>query len=341
MMQQLKAIFGASIQPGTKSSYRSALDGPNGYFTVTADIYKFSQVWPAPFICIISWLNFVAQTLSTATALVYLSPLRTAHANQNFPFLDNDPSLLTKLRKFCTGLVRSFPPAFARSFTIITPVTLRIFLSSGVLDLSNNHNHRLFFWIMCLGCYRALRGGELLADSTESRSRQLLRSAWVPTLGPQSIDGANLVLPYDKTHQRGPVEVFFPRLDKDPTCPIALGSDFLRKSLVHDGSPSQPLFLKADGNPLTADTFLAWTRAHLQSSNQEAVHPDSLKMWRAGTATTLDLMPPDDEIEAATKFIGRWKSNAYRTYVQSRISRTVFALAKYGQQSALKILSLK
>ena len=323
----MNETFKSGLEKTTRSSVGTALHGPNGFATVSQALGDPNPL-PAKFDSICYWLQWITVTLAFASAVTYLSSLRGVHNAQGLPYL-TQPHERPNLRRFLAGLARKCPSSVVQEYTLITPLSLRLFLPA--LDL-NLHDHRLFLFVSIIACYRAMRGGELLSPFSSDRNKQLYCKDW--KLDPKT-KGAILTLPFTKTSPANPVPVWFPSITQDNTCPVLAGTNFLSKSTAHlpttsSNYGSQPLFLCADGKALTIDRMLEWTSKFLLASNQPETDPLSAKTWRRGTVTTLDRMPPST-IEAATKALGRWTSLAYLSYAQDGIARTVLALAAEGR----------
>lgn len=279
---------------------------------------------PAPLAAILIWLEWLCTVLSSATAIGYLSSLRAYHLAIGQPFLNDSENDKRTLTRHCIACERKFPNPLAKQKTLITPLTLRQLYP--VLDLSHNHDHRLFWAVCVLACYRAMRGGELLSPFTSKRNKQLYVKDWKVDIKTR---GANLTLPFTKMIPNRNVLVWFPLLMEDTTCPVTAMVSYLRSSTVHQ--PCSPLFLCSNGKALTMKTMLAWTSAHLTAAGLAPIEPMSAKGWRMGAATFLDTTDTE-AVEAATKALGQWKSRAYRSYLQNGIWHTVFALSRQGKK---------
>ena len=119
------------------------------------------------------------------------------------------------------------------------------------------------------------------------------------------------------------VNLFLGRTNSD-ICPVAA----LLSYLACRGSRPGPLFVFADGTPLTRKRFVAWVRAALISAgvDQERYCGHS---FRIGAATTAASCGIEDSV---IKTLGRWESTAYLQYVRIPRSKLTGFSAKLVPQ---------
>lgn len=86
-----------------------------------------------------------------------------------------------------------------------------------------------------------------------------------------------------------------------------------RRASSHTDEPHRPLFLMADGNPLTRARLLAATRQLLLSA-RVTTDPNIGVSFRRGGATALANAKVEDRL---IKLAGRWRSSAYARYIDT------------------------
>lgn len=94
----------------------------------------------------------------------------------------------------------------------------------------------------------------------------------------------------------------------DDLCPVAA----LLQYLSLRGSRQGPLFIRADGNPLTKAKFVSAVRSAMMEAKLPASDYTG-HSFRIGAATTAAAAGLDDSI---IQTLGRWKSSAYLLYVK-------------------------
>ena len=93
-------------------------------------------------------------------------------------------------------------------------------------------------------------------------------------------------------------------------------TQFLKLRLSLNMSKDSPLFIKADGKPLTRVEFVDFVRSILESMgpNSSSYAGHSFRIGGATAAAAAHI--PDHLI----KSMGRWSSDCYQTYIRTPLS---------------------
>jgi ribonuclease HI len=341
LAEEVARVEKAALTKRTKSGYASQVSGVNGYDPVLGALgFTEQQRWPATSRSIEAWLGWLSLA-GIKSSRSYLSGLRDAHVARDLPFMAR-PEQQDKLARLRLGAKHvaqaasaSSSSAHSRRSRAVFPVApLHIRLMAEKLPLRESKEGRLFLAVSAVMSYNANRGGEVFpakdpvasSKRTPRATSDLLVSS-VSMDDPRSgINGMTIVFPPMKTDKLSPVHVWLPLLPGDATCPVSL----VRAHLADRGAPkgSEPLFQLPQGQPLTRAWVLKRTRKALNQLGI-AIPPGarlSSKSWRAGTAQAVSALPSD--IEERIKAAGRWKTRAFRFYLQKKSSHVAIALAQ-------------
>ena len=105
-------------------------------------------------------------------------------------------------------------------------------------------------------------------------------------------------------------------------CPVSAVLDYMTRR----GSAPGPLFIFADGKPLTRARFVAEVKAALSWAGVDSTYYSG-HSFRSGAATTAARQGIGD---ATIKMLGRWRSSAYQVYIKTPRAQ----LAKVSQTLA-------
>jgi hypothetical protein len=334
LAKRASQLLQASLQRDTRSSYHTAVYGPNGYVTVLVSFgVPEADLWPASTANIGSWLSWLLmQNLHSGSS--YVSGLRDAHVEAGLAWMasEQEQLILTKLRK---GYLRSLPPKennSKRAFPI-TPLHIRAFArDQRVWDAPEGIN---FLAAHACASYAASRGGELFSfqgkDCPRSKTILVKHLKFM-----HSAHGMIITLPFDKTHQAHTVDLWFPELPGDETCPVALVKEMIeqrRQRRGRDDRPDEPLFQSNNGSHLVFSKIKQWTFAALYRLGL-FIPEDSylgLKMWRRGHTSAFESIPP--AIYDALRRAGRWAGKSHQCYSTQSLSKHIFALAEHSAQA--------
>jgi hypothetical protein len=327
LVSSARAIYDASLEKETRSSYHTAVFGPNGYQTTLLNLgHRANDIWPANPSLIGLWLAWLhAQNLASGTS--YLSGLRDAHLHRKLPWLptSHDAAAVAKLRKGYNRLLTPKANASSRIFAI-TPLHIRAFATSPQITEAQNGVN--FLAASACASYGSNRGGELFsqASAVEARSKIIRRKHLI--FRPQA-GGMSIMLPRDKTHGSTPIEVWLPELTDDPTCPVALVRSMIAEREDEHGpdSPESPLFQASDGSHIDFNTLKKWSIEAIYRVGSFIPENETigLKSWRRGHTTAFERISPARY--EGLKQAGRWKGHSHQAYSKQGLSQHIFAMA--------------
>ena len=112
-----------------------------------------------------------------------------------------------------------------------------------------------------------------------------------------------------KNNQRGqPTLIRIPCMHDNNMCPVCLLRDYLKLR----SKQSDQLFVHANGKPLTRSQFAGVLDKVVRGSDFKSKHVKS-HSFRIGRASELAALGVDCDV---IKSMGRWKSNAYKSYIR-------------------------
>ena len=243
--------------------------------------------------------------LTTKTIKPYLSDLRSAHVDRGFTeslAIFHDPVV----ERVVDGIRKRFGKAGSRERLPLTrDLLLRIVAKIDVRTLQGAALHAAF----CLAFAAFLRVGEFTysqsdyVDSTDF-------SQWHVTRASVKLAQSHLELtvPASKTDLFRQGITLMIAATGDDACPLA---SLTRLTTAYPAPPSSPLFLFDHKRPFDRHLVVDTLRGILKSMDIQGNY--SGHSFRRGAATSARISGLD---EATIQTLGRWKSDAYKKYIQ-------------------------
>jgi hypothetical protein len=251
------------------------------------------------------WISWLAGHISSNTIRIYLYGVRDWMLA--YGVTCSLPSMIILKRTFI-GIRRTHIGNTSRLIRL--PITIPILRSMFLyLDL-NIHDDRVVWCAMCLAVSIMLRAGEFTSSTTNGHMytpmlkahlyfNESVRSHYYIMLAKSKTDkyGVGIKLPVFATY--------------DITCPYTAMWRLMSCYPAHLRNTA-PLFTMSNNNPLTKYVFMSRVSQLLNKAGYNS-KLFSGHSFRKGGATSMALMGVADHI---IQYIGRWRSNAYKLYIQ-------------------------
>jgi hypothetical protein len=310
ILEQVKLIFQSSISKATQSTYASGWKKFNHYCILThCSPWRPSDAIIIGFIAHLSFPNPAKpHGLSIPTLKAYLS------SSNHFQISWGFPNIITN-RPLVERAVRGFKRLRGSTSNQKFPITLDI-ISYIHKIIPHNATYHIVCWCVCvLGMVGLLRLGELLPKHDDIDNTIFLSNInWV------NESHFTLRLNSSKTDPfRKSVVIHYFANTKSVACPVTA----LRKLLsihTHD----QPLFFVSSINQLLSrNMFIDWLKLTLIVVNTQfnlSIDPSKYSghSLRRGGATSLHIRGISEQ---TIKILGRWRSDAFRRYIDSPIEQ--------------------
>ena len=259
--------------------------------------------------------TFLARTLQPSSIKVYLSGIRALHIEQGFP----DPLVdCLRLQRVIRGIKRCQGTPSATRLPITDDLMLFIWqsLDPGLPD-------HMMFWAACsLGYFGFLRASEFTVPNLSSFSPSLHLSAQDIAVGSSSAPSSMRIrIKGSKTDPFRKGCFIHIGLGKYPLCAVYAMMTYLA---AREDAPG-PLFLFANGQPLTRTRLMNWLRQIMTSARISGNF--SSHSFQIGAATVAARRGILDHL---IQTMGRWSSNAYQLYIRTPAD----SLAALSQQLA-------
>jgi uncharacterized membrane protein (GlpM family) len=268
-------------------------------------VFPGTDIWPATYETICHWLYWVTWATTLATAVKYLSAVRSYHIDAMLPYLPNIQHRVI-IRRVCVGLSRTIPMRAQPLRELVTPLALFLFVAS-LGHLQDDVDTCLFLAASALACWRALRGYEFTCPTGKITKETLLMRHW--RFAGHALNGSFLDIPCRKMDKAAIDSLFYPTLVDNPSCPMLLMSYYIlaRSAAGLSLAPDSALLMCADGLPLSRDRMILWTEAALRAANLHQGGKLTARSWRSGTATQSVASGLPLHI---TKLLGSWSSDS-------------------------------
>ena len=293
----------SGLSPSTVAAYRSGLQR---FLTFC----QLSSLSPFP-LSELTLCRFVAylfsQRLSVGAVRLYLSALRYVQIIRG----GCDPSLssLVRLHYVLRGMSRSQPKG---SRPARLPITIEVLESLFQAWTTTSPCYdTIMLWGACtLVFFAFLRAGEF--TSVSGREQTLLTPADIQVDSRHNPTYLAITLRGSKTDPFGAGCTLYVGRTRSHICPVAAILAYLA---IRPPLPG-PLFLYADGSPLTRTGLVSAVRSALSGSGADLSRYTG-HSFRIGAATSAALAGlPDSLIQT----LGRWRSSAYLRYIRTPVS---------------------
>jgi hypothetical protein len=169
-------------------------------------------------------------------------------------------------------------------------------------------DHRMFWAASCSAWFGFLRVGEFTTPPSGFNPAVHLSLADIEVDVPSAPSAVLLGIKASKTDPfRKGVKLFLARTD-GPLCPVSALAHYLRG---RGGAPG-PLFIFADGSPLSRIHVTNWLRSLMAAAGVQGNF--SSHSYRIGAATTANSAGVPDSV---IRSMGRWSSDAYLAYIRT------------------------
>jgi hypothetical protein len=246
--------------------------------------------------------TWLAQDLKVASIKVYLSAVRALHIEQGY----TDPMKdCLRLQRVLKGIKRS-QGASPDTRLPVTPIILRSIFHH--LDMGT-YDDVMFWAACCLAYFGFLRSSEFTVPNATAFSSHLHLSVNDVTVD-QRVDPSQIQvnIKVSKTDPFRQGCIIALGQGRSPLCPVEAVLSYLSIR----GGTSGPLFVRANGVPLTRTFFTERLRTLLSAAGIAGRY--SSHSFRIGAATSAALAGvPEHMIQT----LGRWTSSAYLTYIRS------------------------
>lgn len=245
----------------------------------------------------------LSSSTSYQTIMVYLAGVRLLHIENRFPDPTKEAPLLHYL---CTAIRRSDRHTSKKRYPITLPLLRTIKEELSRSDLPSRD--KLTYWAaFTLAFYGFLRASEYTTPSSTSFNPTAHLLARDITISPESV---KLHLKRSKTDRFGKSATLMIGPTNTCTCPVRAMQKYIS---IRQWEPPGPLFTLQSGKYLTRRCVSEMTQ-HLIRSAGLSSQPYSSHSYRIGAATAAAAAGLPDHL---IKTLGRWRSNAYQTYIRT------------------------
>jgi hypothetical protein len=294
---QVKQFLQRGIAPSTEKAYLSAQRG----FVAFCQQLNLTPL-PASEDTLILYVTDRAQTCAHTTIRAYLAGVRHMHIVNGFA---NPLEGRLRLNLVLKGIRRE-KPLKSHPRLSVTPLILGII--RGTLEQTPRYQSSMLWAACCLGFFGFPRSGEFTIpspgppDTTQPSTCLAVDSHSNPSI-------LSVRIKASKTDQfgRGSSILYLGRTTSG-ICPVQAVLQYLAVRPPGDG----PLFISAEGSPLTKEQFMAKVRDTLSRAGVDS-RAYKGHSFRIGAATTAAACGLDG---AVIKVLGRWSSSAYETHIK-------------------------
>ena len=282
------------------------------YRTGQARYHSFCQKLhrsPLPQLLLLFVANLANEGLAHSTIKVYLSAIRNHHIatghHQTFA-----SQLTPRVEQVLQGVKRT--QASQSAPRVRLPITIQLMhkIRTELLQEPHIYGNALLWAACCIAFFGFLRCSEFTVPSVHDYDPSAHLS--YDDLSTDSRDSPSVIQLHIKQSKTDPfrkgVKLFLAKTGLD-ICPLRA----ILPYLVIRGSKSGPLFLTADGSPLTRQRFHTLLSTLLRKIGLPVTHYNT-HSFRIGAATSAkDAGISDTHIQ----MLGRWRSSAYQQYIRT------------------------
>ena len=292
-----ECLIKGALAPNTSLTYQTALTA----FHKFRCTHHLAITWPASVESVVTFIAYCfEQGLAPSTISTYVAGINYHHKLNSWI----DISELFIVKKLLEGCKRSRKRSDKRA--PITKQLLQQLCSCLHLVCYNQYETRLFTAAFTLAYFGLFRVSELVASDRSMVSRPLAASDISISDDKSSV---TITLRSSKTNPIGPPTcIKLPSDDRHTICPVRATDQFLFVRPKNSGN----LFCHANGSPVTRTQFAAVLNKAIKQSNL-GISIFRTHSFRIGRAT--DLARAGVPTSAIMQ-LGRWQSNAYKTYIR-------------------------
>ena len=304
MEESAAFFFAKGLADSSQKTYKS---GENRYLRFCQSVH--CSPLPASEETLCKFVSYVArQGLKHRTIKTYLSAIRFLHIRSGYrdPFLSHMPRLGYTVKGI--KRVEAEKGGGQRTRLPMTPPLLRR-LKNVWEKLSVSHDTRMLWAACCTAFFGFLRAGEMTVPDDGAYDSSVHLSFNDLAIDDSSAPSfVRVRIKQSKTDpfRRG-VNLYLGRTHTD-LCPVTA----ILSYLVVRGAGPGPLFIFADGRPLTRTRFVTRVKDALAAAGFNAGSYNG-HSFRIGAATTAAARGIEDSV---IKTLGRWESTAYLQYVR-------------------------
>lgn len=261
-----------------------------------------------------SFAAYLASTLSWKTIRSYLAAIRFYQINSGLP----DPSLspTPKLAYVLKGIRKQSPCHVRSPRTPLTPQHLRSIYSIWT-KATPSFDRQMLWAAFCVGFFGFMRSGEFTSVSGQNETCLQVSDVSIDSRdNPQVL---TILLRKSKTDQFGQGSQIHLGRTGDVLCPVSATLAYLA---VRPNNPG-PLFVFENGSPLSRCQLVNNLRTALREAGVDATHFAG-HSFRIGAATSAARAGIND---STIKTLGRWKSEAFHSYIRQRSDELASASA--------------
>ena len=300
--QRCLYFLAQGLAPSTRRAYASGQRKFVEFCRQAGKLHSNGSPCPADEWTLCLFVSFLADSIQHSSIEVYLSAVRSLHIEQGFP----DPLLhCLRLQRVLRGVKRSQGSPAARRLPI-TDSLLLVFHRALDLKIFDH----CAFWAACmLGYFGFLRAAEFTVPNLASFSPAIHLS--VADIAVDSLQSPTCLRVRIKASKTDPFRQgchIHIGLGRAPLCAVHA----LLVYLSVRGNVPGPLFLLANGQPLSRSILTDWLRQIFSTARIEDNF--SSHSFRIGAATVASRNGIPDHLMQA---LGRWISNAYQLYIRT------------------------
>jgi len=291
------------LAQSTHRSYSSAQKKFIDFCYTSGHLSSSGSPCPADEWTLCLFATMLAESLRHSSIKVYLSAVRSLHIDQGFA----DPlQNCLRLQRVVRGIKRMQGVARTNMRLPVTCEVLRLIRSS--LDVTAYND--CMFWAACTMAYFGfLRSAEFTVPSLSAFDSKFHLSAEDVTVDSATLPTClRLNIKASKTDPFRQGSFIYIGQGSSSICAVHAVLDYLTRR----GNNSGPLFLMANGQPLSRQLVTDRLRFILQASGCKGNY--SSHSFRIGAATMAAKVGIPDHL---IQVMGRWRSDAYKQYIQT------------------------
>ena len=261
---------------------------------------------------------YLSHSVSAGTVRSYLSAIRFYQIRAGLP----DPTPPPKLSYILKGIQKK-SPGHSRSQRL--PITPSLLTQIHTLWSQQPVSYdKVMLWAaFCLGFFGFMRSGEFTSTAAQDPSECKLSVADVAVDSRQNPQVLSVLIRRSKTDQSGSGSHLYLGRTGNILCPVSAVLAYLA---IRPPTPG-PLFIFQDGTPLSRDRLVVHMRHSLSQLGAD-VSKFSGHSFRIGAASTAARAGLSDSF---IQKLGRWKSDAFTTYIRTPAEDLAAASAVLSQ----------